>query len=421
LRTSAAAITHPNWRGFSRPSSRATTAYAGLLLFIAVVYANPGNWWPQLGSFAFAKIAAALSLAALGVSWLLYDHPLSVGGLPGGSVVAIFAWLGLSASWSFYPSFTFELFLDGLKYLAIFLLVVNVVDSERRLRQVVAFLACITAVPAIGGIWSFLHGEHLVEGDRAGWIGIFANPNDLAYHMVVGLTLALASREQERQPILRAFYLGLIALDVSTVLLTKSRGGMIATLVAGSLWMLRSFKRARTTFGAILTVLGVLSLGPDNPWRSRNERALSFGQDISARGRVDAWRTALNVVEERPLTGVGGGAFMIAWPIFAPGDTGPARTEHNTFVQLVAELGLPGLCFFLLPYGMSLVALGRAGAPALESSRRGLQAALAGTGVCSLTAGLALSWPLYLLLGLAAVTRRLHAVNVALPSDRFEA
>jgi len=75
---------------------------------------------------------------------------------------------------------TVDTLLDGLKYLAIFFLVVNVIDSESRLRVAVITLAWASLIPALGCIESWARGEHLVDGDRAAWIGIFANPNDLA-------------------------------------------------------------------------------------------------------------------------------------------------------------------------------------------------------------------------------------------------
>src|SRR5437016_1139590 len=40
-------------------------AFAGLLVFIFMVYANPGNWFPGMEDIGFAKIAAGFSVCAL--------------------------------------------------------------------------------------------------------------------------------------------------------------------------------------------------------------------------------------------------------------------------------------------------------------------------------------------------------------------
>ena len=108
-------------------------------------------------------------------------------------LLALFALVGLSSAWSYWPKFTFDTFTDGLKYLAVFFLIANVVDTESRLATLIRVLALASCIPAFGAIWSHAHGEHLVEGDRAGWIGIFGNPNDLAYHLVVGVAMLLAA------------------------------------------------------------------------------------------------------------------------------------------------------------------------------------------------------------------------------------
>ena len=173
-------------------------AFAGLLLFIGIVYANPGNWFDSLADVGFAKIAAALSLVALAGSCLLYHRPLKLGGLAGAFLLALFLLVGASSTWSFWPKMSFDTVLDGLKYLAIFFLVANVIDSEERLHGAVVALAWASLIPAVGCIYSWSRGEHLVDGDRAAWIGIFANPNDLAYHLVIGVAMVLAARESSR-------------------------------------------------------------------------------------------------------------------------------------------------------------------------------------------------------------------------------
>jgi O-antigen ligase len=393
----------------SRPRGSAAVAFFALCCFVPIVYANPGNWFDGWDAIPFAKIMAGLALMALGGSWLLYNRRLTVGGAPGWALLALFALVGLSASWSYWPKYTVDTFLDGLKYLAGFILVVNTVDSRARLNTLVRIIALASVVPAVGAIWSHAHGEHLVEGDRAGWIGIFGNPNDLAYYLVVGMALVFATAAGATSVARRAAWLGLLAPLGYAVLLTQSRGGMFASCVVVLLWLLRSVRRAPLILGIAITIGCLVAVTPSNPWRTRTESATAHGVDESAKGRIDAWRTGMNIARERPLTGVGAGAFMIAWPEYAPGDAGMVRTEHNTFIQLVAELGVPALLLFALAFAVGV--LGVSGASrsdeALAPFARGVQCGLAGFAVCSMWGGIAWSWPLYLLLGLSFATRRL--------------
>ena len=389
-------------------------AFAGLIAFIGVVYANPGNWVAAFGDAGFAKIAAALSLVALGGSWLLYRRTLHLGGAVGAFLLGLFLLVGASATWSFWPRMSMDTFLDGLKFFAIFFLAANVIDSESRLHTTVTALAWASLVPALGCISSWSRGEHLVDGDRAAWIGIFANPNDLAYYLVVGVAMALTARETSRRGWVRNLNLLLLVPLGVALLLTQSRGGMLAAGAVLLLWTMRSLRRAPALLGVGIALMCVLQLAPGDPWSKRNEEASYHGEDLSARGRLDAWRTGLNMAKERPLSGVGAGAFVVAYPSFAPGDAGPARTEHNTFIQLLAELGIPGLFLFLGAFGAGVVGVSRAaGRPRLAPYARGVQCGLCGFAVCSVSGGIAFSWPIYLLLGISVAARRLAAPSRA--------
>src|SRR4051812_14684300 len=100
----------------ARQTGSAAVAFGSLVLFIFLVYANPGNWSEGLEQVAFAKIAAGMALAALAGSWLLYGRKLTIGGTPGLMLITLFTLVGLSAIWSFWPSESFKTFVDGVKY-----------------------------------------------------------------------------------------------------------------------------------------------------------------------------------------------------------------------------------------------------------------------------------------------------------------
>src|SRR3954466_8754160 len=90
-------------------------AFAALLGFLFITYANPGNWFDSLADIGFAKIAAGTALTALAGSWLLYNRRLTLAGWPGLALIGLFTILAFSALWSYWPSSSFETFLDGVK------------------------------------------------------------------------------------------------------------------------------------------------------------------------------------------------------------------------------------------------------------------------------------------------------------------
>ena len=403
---------------------RASLAFAGLVLFVFLVYSNPGNlFFPDAADANLAKPVAGLALVALAAAWLLQDRRIHLGGAIGALLCAYFATIGLSATWSLWPSMSFDMFTDGLKYFAIFFVAANVLDDAKRGSKFVHALAWASVIPALGCINSYFHGEHLVDGDRAGWIGIFANPNDLAYHLAVGIALSLGGRELARKSWLRTAYLGGMAIMVGAILLTQSRGGLIATGTVIGLYSIRGLKRGRALVGVGALLALAVYFGPAATWQ-RGETIADYKDDASAQGRIDAWRTGLNVFEGRPLTGVGAGAFTLAWAEFAPGDAGPARSAHNTFVQVVAETGLPSFLLFVGAVAAAALGLSRAARPKpgddenpgrhdLATLARTTQVALGGFVVSSLTGGLAYTWPLYLLLGMAAAFIRIERFGAA--------
>src|SRR5205807_831516 len=101
-------------------------------LFVLLVYSNPAWLFFDGNDIGFAKGAAALSLVALGGSWLLHDRRVVFGGFVGALLILYFANVGLSSAWSLWPSLTFDTFTDGLKYLAIFFIAANVIDRPKR-------------------------------------------------------------------------------------------------------------------------------------------------------------------------------------------------------------------------------------------------------------------------------------------------
>jgi O-antigen ligase len=64
----------------------------------------------------------------------------------------------------------------------------------------------------------------------------------------------------------------------------------------------------------------------------------------SAAGRVDAWYTALQLFQHSPLTGVGFGLFTEYNDL----------TAHNSWLLVLAELGLPGYVLWFCSFAFSM-------------------------------------------------------------------
>jgi hypothetical protein len=110
--------------------------------------------------------------------------------------------------------------------------------------------------------------------------------------------------------------------------------------------------------------------------------------DASDNGRTELWRVAFHSFERSPLKGRGAGTYQIVWdserPRFAY-----AVNAHSLYLEVMAELGLPGLLLLLLSIGAALVGM----ALRARGQRRSLYGALLAAGlVWALAAGVDWDW-----------------------------
>jgi putative inorganic carbon (HCO3(-)) transporter len=395
--------------------SRATGAYVAFLAFIVTVYSSLAHLFPALEAIAPGKTVIAFAFAALVWACVAARRPFTFGlGAGGGALYVFFFIVVASPLWSRWPDASFEAAGEFIKYLAGFVVAANVLESRRRIRHAAAAIAIASLFPAVGAMHNYFIGENLVEGTRAAWLGVFANPNFLAFHLVMSVPLALAMRDATpagpNRGLLRLMWLSIAGILVTAILLTGSRGGTLGLGAVLLLWQVRSLAKGRLAIGAAAAVIIALLMTPSSPFAREETRLTLSGQvDASAQGRIDAWRTAERMVYHHPFLGVGAGAFMPEYERFAPGDAGPARAAHNTFAMVAAEVGLPALAAFCVALVGGLLALGRAAKrepPRTSAIARGLQTSLFGFVVCSLTGGYTYSWPLYFVLGMAAALER---------------
>lgn len=125
--------------------------------------------------------------------------------------------------------------------------------------------------------------------------------------------------------------------------------------------------------GAAIAAIGfVLAVGDPADWIE--DRAHEFRHagtpDLSAEGsrftfnagsdRYDLWRVALDDAADDPLRGDGGGGYQYTYlrGRESPGQT--ARDAHSVELEVLAELGVPGLLLLLTALGAMAVATNRA-------------------------------------------------------------
>ncbi|NTU77230.1 MAG: O-antigen ligase family protein, partial [Alphaproteobacteria bacterium] len=127
-------------------------------------------------------------------------------------------------------------------------------------------------------------------------------------------------------------------------------------------------------FGLVLVVLlgGILAAEPDLFRRHVGQTSNTLANfEQSPYGLI--WRNALKVTAEHPVFGLGMRNFRYActcteYTACGPQDVFCALHPHNTYLEWMAETGVPGLAGFLLLIGLWFVRLLRARRENLLSS-----------------------------------------------------
>lgn len=329
--------------------------YWGLLLYAATVFLRPGEIWPVLAGLKLERIVGVLTLASLAMeSWRRH------GGLTIDSS-RLSKWLGAfwlasfaSVVTSYWPTHSVGESIEVLKLIAFYVMVIQLVDSRRRLAVFVWTYLAFIGYFGYAAVSDYFHGRlKYAQGiERAiGENSTSGDPNQLGATMACTVPLLLLLIGRAREPWKRALYVALLVLSVLTLSLTGSRSGILG-LIAGLIFVWWRSRR-RVLYGGLITlalVLGFLAL----PGQYR-ERYTSMGQeeiDASSQGRLDAWRVGMEMMMDRPLLGVGLGCFGVA---HSEGyDEGNWLEAHSLYVQVPAEIGIPGAVAF---FGFLVVAL----------------------------------------------------------------
>jgi putative inorganic carbon (hco3(-)) transporter len=351
-----------------------------------------------------AKGIGALVAAAWALGWLTdRDGDRAIRTLPH------FWWIALLGVWML-PSSAVAADLDAaiftvaryVIFFMVFFLAAQVATDKDRVASLSGVVLIFAALASAFGIWLFLGGHVRLVGEPLG------DPNDFGFMLATVLPLGvyLAGRPRWRVPALVAS--GTVAL---AILLTFSRGALVGIAV-GVAWALAT--RRIPARLAVAGIVAVAALGAATVLQQPEliEDAL-FGKQAVAEANVSQrlifWGVALEQFASSPVFGVGPGNFPLRYAEFAlpqimPGVVVPGVATHNTYLNILAELGLPGFLLFVGYLGYGWRTLRRRFPDDVDADR--LQSALAASFVIALVGAVFLTQqfflPLWLLPAMAA-------------------
>lgn len=328
------------------------------------------------------------------------DRPLAAALPLFGLLLAAQAWVAVQwlAGWTADVGASFQYLMLGLAYSLLFLLVVALFHTRRRLTVLLAVLVVSGTLQAFFGAFMTLSGiEWLLAGPKTSYVGdatgTFVNRNHLAGYLEltlacgIGLLLALRDGRPLRWVNVLETLMGpkarlrlALVVMVIALVMTHSRGGnagfFVGLMIVGGLFVLRN-REHRLRNGLILAsivLIDVLIVSQYFGLERLKDRVMNTRlTDVVVDGEVvqranelrdDVARQALPLVEDKPLTGHGAGSFEAVFPRLA-GDDIRLHFDHahNDYLQFAVEYGLLGTlplaAFVLLALWRALQALWR--------------------------------------------------------------
>lgn len=369
-----------------------------LLLF---AFAIPWEYSMDLGE-PLGNIARILGLLLIlvAVPAVLQAGRLRTPGPMQWMVLAFYLWFCCTYFWTIDPLATLEKMRSYFQELMIVWLVWEFAESPRDLRALLrAYVAgsCVLAVLTVANLAS-------PEAVAAGQIRFAAegqDPNDVARFLDLGFPMAALLLSSERRWPARLLALGYLPLGLFAVLLTASRGGFMAAVMAlagcGILLARTHLRRVLIGGLALPAIAAALWLIVPHETLERLATIPEQLQGGNLNQRLNIWTAGWHAFVHAPLLGTGAGSFVAA------AGMNPLDTAHNTALSILVGGGL-----FALFLGICILALA---ARSILETHGSLRLALAITLtiliVTSLAATVEESRTTWLLLALIALAGRL--------------
>ena len=327
-----------------RPADPTKMAFFWLSAFFVIYCARPEDWVPGLKYFPLAKITAILAMwglfNALGrTKRTLKDLPrearillIMIGLLYAGAFLSPI-WIGGALNR------TIDFSKIGIAWVLVFLLITSF-DRLRRIIFVQTFsVVVVCAIALVKG-----HNLPRLEGVLG---GIYGNPNDLAFAIVLTLPFVLAFMVTARNPVVKVLWLCGMLVMLVAIFRTASRAGFIDLMISGSVTLYFFAIKGKRIYLLVAAVLvSGLVMGAFGGKLYDRFEALEGGSSTvrSAYGsyvdRMYLMSRAVDAIEHYPILGVGVHDFATYSLIW--------HDVHMTYLQICAEGGIPVLILFLM-------------------------------------------------------------------------
>lgn len=324
--------------------------FIGLLIYVCFAIIRPESMWHwSVPDGNYSRIVAI----GLLIGWALHGFGqwrFGRGTLPTTMLIGFWCWAALSGlqapdsarAWGFLESLG--------KIILPFVVGMTLITSVAQLKQLAWVIVLSQGYVALELNLAYFDGFNRLKIDGFGSM----DNNCVAIAMVTGVGMAfflgLYSPRWWQQGL--AYFAA--ALMAHTIFFSFSRGGMLSLILTGgiSLALVKLQPKHYVTLG-LAALLGLRMAGPEVQDRFLTVFSDTEKRDASAQGRLELWEDCLDATGKRPIFGLG----PAHWPLVAA-EYGwlPGKEAHSLWMQVMAELGVPGVALLL---GFYLVTMKR--------------------------------------------------------------
>ena len=369
------------------------------VLMLAFSFAIPWEYSLDLGAPLgnIARIAGLLVVVVL-IPAVLQAGRIRTPGPVHWLALALYLWFCCSYFWSIEPAATLERMRAYAQVMMVVLFAWELTETEDDLRDLMRAYVAGSLVLAVLTFASFMSPA------AAGQIRFAAegqDPNDAARFLDLGFPLAALLLAVERRWWIKWLALAYFPLGILGVLLSASRGGLVAaTFAFAGCGLLLVRTRPRIVWGGLLAMPVLAGLFWWAIPRATLTRIASIGEQFSGgdlNQRLNIWMAGNRAFAHAPLFGSGAGTFVAAARL------AQIDTAHNTVLSVAVEGGLIAVTLALAV----VVATARSVLRTQGAVRGALGTALLVWMITSLVATVEGNRSTWFLIGLIAVAARL--------------
>jgi len=265
-------------------------------------------------------------------------------------ILAFMTWSAITIPTACHPLISLFVFSKLAAYLAILILVYNLIESDKDLRRILYF-SLIALLP----IFLIAIYQFVGMGEHRAW-GIFGTANSLGVYSLLGTAMALLLYRLVRPSGIRSFFaIMMFVISLMALLFSGARASILGFMVFTVFYLIfnRNYRLLAILF-LTTTVIIVHIL-------TSNELLIEFARITrlmsGTTGRTMLWDFSLLLIRDHLIFGVGLGGVPEVFGDYIRA-TNPIISHylrnvidkgmiHNVYLQKMAELGLMGLILLL--------------------------------------------------------------------------